>query len=181
MLVLGDTNSCLAVIPAKRRKIPVFHMEAGNRCFDQRVPEEINRRIVDHTADVNLTYSYIAREYLLREGLPPDRVIKTGSPMFEVLHALSAEDRGVRRARSGSSSRPSGYLRRQRAPRGEHRFAERSSPGSSRSSTRVADDYGLPVIVSHPSAHAEAHRGAKRCMFDPQVRAAQAARLSSTT
>jgi UDP-N-acetylglucosamine 2-epimerase (non-hydrolysing) len=86
VLILGDTNSCLAVIPAKRRKIPVFHMEAGNRCFDQRVPEEINRRIVDHTADINLTYSDIAREYLLREGLPPDMVIKTGSPMFEVLN-----------------------------------------------------------------------------------------------
>ena len=85
MLVLGDTNSCMAVIPAKRRKIPIFHMEAGNRCFDQRVPEEINRRIVDHTADVNLTYSTIARDYLLREGLPPDLVIKTGSPMLEVL------------------------------------------------------------------------------------------------
>jgi UDP-N-acetylglucosamine 2-epimerase (non-hydrolysing) len=86
LLVLGDTNSCLAAIPAKRRKIPIFHMEAGNRCFDQRVPEESNRRIVDHTADINLTYSDIAREYLLREGLPPDRVIKTGSPMYEVLH-----------------------------------------------------------------------------------------------
>lgn len=85
VLVLGDTNSCMAVIAAKRRMIPVFHMEAGNRCFDQRVPEEINRRIVDHTADINLTYSSIAREYLLREGLPPDMVIKTGSPMFEVL------------------------------------------------------------------------------------------------
>jgi UDP-N-acetylglucosamine 2-epimerase (non-hydrolysing) len=85
MLVLGDTNSCLAVIPAKRRKVPIFHMEAGNRCFDMRVPEEINRRIVDHTADVNLTYSDIAREYLLREGLRPDLVIKTGSPMLEVL------------------------------------------------------------------------------------------------
>jgi UDP-N-acetylglucosamine 2-epimerase (non-hydrolysing) len=85
MLVLGDTNSCLSVIPAKRRKIPIFHMEAGNRCFDQRVPEETNRRIVDHTADVNLTYSTIARDYLMREGLPPDLVIKTGSPMFEVL------------------------------------------------------------------------------------------------
>ena len=87
LLVLGDTNSCLSVLPAKRAKIPVFHMEAGNRCFDQRVPEEINRRIVDHTADINLTYSDIAREYLLAEGLPPDRVIKTGSPMYEVLHA----------------------------------------------------------------------------------------------
>lgn len=86
MLVLGDTNSCLAAIAAKRRKIPVFHMEAGNRCFDERVPEEINRRIVDHISDVNLTYSDIAREYLLREGMPPDRVIKTGSPLFEVLH-----------------------------------------------------------------------------------------------
>jgi UDP-N-acetylglucosamine 2-epimerase (non-hydrolysing) len=86
LLVLGDTNSCMAVLPAKRRKIPTFHMEAGNRCFDMRVPEEINRRIVDHTADINLTYSTIAREYLLREGLPPDMVIKTGSPMFEVLH-----------------------------------------------------------------------------------------------
>lgn len=85
VLVLGDTNSCLSLIPAKRRKIPTFHMEAGNRCFDQRVPEEINRRIVDHTADINLTYSDIAREYLLSEGLPPDMVIKTGSPMFEVL------------------------------------------------------------------------------------------------
>lgn len=85
LLVLGDTNSCLSVIPAKRRKIPIFHMEAGNRCFDQRVPEETNRRIVDHTADINLPYSDIAREYLLREGLPPDRVIKTGSPMYEVL------------------------------------------------------------------------------------------------
>lgn len=85
MLVLGDTNSCLSVLPAKRRKIPIFHMEAGNRCFDQRVPEELNRRLVDHTADINLTYSTIAREYLLREGLPPDQIIKTGSPMKEVL------------------------------------------------------------------------------------------------
>ena len=86
VLILGDTNSCLAAIPAKRRRIPVFHMEAGNRCFDMRVPEEINRRIVDHVADINLPYSAISRDYLLREGLPPDRVIATGSPMFEVLH-----------------------------------------------------------------------------------------------
>ena len=85
-LVLGDTNSCLCAIPAKKKHIPVFHMEAGNRCFDQRVPEETNRKIVDHVSDINLTYSDIAREYLLREGIPPDRVIKTGSPMFEVLH-----------------------------------------------------------------------------------------------
>jgi UDP-N-acetyl-L-fucosamine synthase len=86
ILVLGDTNSCLSVIPAKRRQIPIFHMEAGNRCFDQRVPEETNRRIVDHVSDINLTYSDIAREYLLREGFPPDQIIKTGSPMFEVLN-----------------------------------------------------------------------------------------------
>lgn len=85
MLILGDTNSCLAAYSAKRRKIPVFHMEAGNRCFDQRVPEEINRKVVDHISDINLTYSHISREYLLKEGFPADRVIKTGSPMFEVL------------------------------------------------------------------------------------------------
>ena len=89
LLVLGDTNSCLAAYSAKRRKVPVFHMEAGNRCFDQRVPEEINRKVVDHISDVNMPYSDISREYLLREGLPPDRVIKTGSPMFEVLHHYS--------------------------------------------------------------------------------------------
>ena len=86
VLVLGDTNSCMAVLPAKRRKIPTFHMEAGNRCFDMRVPEEINRRIVDHTADINMSYSTIARDYLVAEGLPPDRIVKTGSPMFEVLN-----------------------------------------------------------------------------------------------
>ena len=85
-LVLGDTNSCLAAYAAKRRKVPIFHMEAGNRCFDQRVPEEINRKIVDHIADINMPYSSISREYLLREGLPADRIIKTGSPMFQVLH-----------------------------------------------------------------------------------------------
>ncbi len=123
MLVLGDTNSCLAVLAAKRRKIPVFHMEAGNRCFDQRVPEEINRRIVDHTSDVNLTYSSIAREYLLREGCSPDLVIKTGSPMFEVLTPLPAADRRVRRHRA---ARPEeGWiLRRQRASRRERGWRE---------------------------------------------------------
>lgn len=96
ILILGDTNSALSAYPAKRRKIPVFHMEAGNRCFDQRVPEEINRRLVDHISDINLPYSSISREYLLREGLPPDRVIKTGSPMFEVLnyyrHGIESSD-----------------------------------------------------------------------------------------
>ncbi len=91
MLVLGDTNSCMALLPAKRKKIPTFHMEAGNRCFDQRVPEEINRRLVDHMADINLTYSSIAREYLLSEGLPADMIIKTGSPMFEVINTYMSE------------------------------------------------------------------------------------------
>ena len=90
-LVLGDTNSCLCAIAAKKRKIPIFHMEAGNRCFDQRVPEETNRKIVDHVSDINLTYSDIAREYLLKEGLPADRVIKTGSPIYEVVNAYSNE------------------------------------------------------------------------------------------
>ena len=92
VLILGDTNSCLAAIAAKRLKIPIFHMEAGNRCFDQRVPEEINRQIVDHISDINLPYSAISREYLLREGLPPDRIIKTGSPMYEVLHYYLPQD-----------------------------------------------------------------------------------------
>src|SRR5437899_263670 len=102
LLVLGDTNSCLAVIPAKRRKVAVFHMEAGNRCFDQRVPEEINRRIIDHVADINLTYSSIARDNLLAEGLPADRVIKTGSPMYEVLsHYLPKIDGSSAVARLG--------------------------------------------------------------------------------
>ena len=91
ILVLGDTNSCLCAIAAKRKHIPIFHMEAGNRCFDQRVPEETNRKIVDHISDINLTYSDIAREYLLREGLPADRIIKTGSPMYEVLHSKMDE------------------------------------------------------------------------------------------
>lgn len=97
LLLLGDTNSCLSAIAAKRRKIPIFHMEAGNRCFDFRVPEEINRRIVDHTSDINLTYSDIAREYLLREGLPPDQVIKTGSPMREVIehHRLGIDSSNI--------------------------------------------------------------------------------------
>ncbi len=149
MLVLGDTNSCLAVIPAKRRKIPIFHMEAGNRCFDQRVPEEINRRIVDHTADINLTYSSIAREYLLREGLPPDLVIKTGSPMFEVLTYY--------RPRIEASD----VLERLELRRGEffvvsaHREENVDEP---RTLSKLVDvlnmlaaEHGLPVIVStHP-------------------------------
>lgn len=149
MLVLGDTNSCMAVIPAKRRKIPTFHMEAGNRCFDMRVPEEINRRIVDHTADINLTYSTIARDYLLAEGLPADRIIKTGSPMFEVLrHYMPQID-------------SSDVLSRLKLNVGEffvisaHREENVDSPKNLVKLWQVlnglAEKYGYPVIVStHP-------------------------------
>lgn len=149
VLVLGDTNSCLSVIPAKRRKIPVFHMEAGNRCFDMRVPEEINRRIVDHTADVNLTYSSIAREYLLREGLPPDLVIKTGSPMFEVLnHYRSGIDASDVLTRLGLVEH--GYFVVS-AHREENIESDRNFSKLVTVLNRVAKDYGLPVILStHP-------------------------------
>lgn len=149
MLVLGDTNSCLSVIPAKRRKIPIFHMEAGNRCFDQRVPEETNRRIVDHTADVNLTYSAIAREYLLREGLPPDLVIKTGSPMLEVLtHYRPRIDASNILARLDLTE--GGYFlvssHREENIESPHSFAKLVGVLNT-----VAEDHGLPVIVStHP-------------------------------
>ena len=149
MLVLGDTNSCLSVIPAKRRKIPIFHMEAGNRCFDMRVPEETNRRIVDHTADVNLTYSTIARDYLLREGLPPDMVIKTGSPMFEVLtHYRPRIDASDVLTRLGFKE--NGYF-----VVSAHREENIESPQTFAKMVdvinTVAEDHSLPVIVStHP-------------------------------
>ncbi|WP_375191701.1 non-hydrolyzing UDP-N-acetylglucosamine 2-epimerase [Marinobacter sp.] len=149
LLVLGDTNSCLSVIPAKRRQIPIFHMEAGNRCFDQRVPEETNRRIVDHTADINLTYSSIAREYLLREGLAPDQVIKTGSPMFEVLNHY--------RQRIETSdvldrlSLKAGQYFVVSAHREENIESERSFTRLVETLNGVAEDFDLPVIVStHP-------------------------------
>ena len=148
-LVLGDTNSSLAIIPAKRRKIPIFHMEAGNRCFDQRVPEEINRRIVDHTADVNLTYSSIAREYLLREGCSPDLVIKTGSPMLEVLtHYRPQIDASDVLERLGLE--PYKYFLVS-AHREENIDAERTFSRLVDVLNGVAEDHGLPVIVStHP-------------------------------
>jgi UDP-N-acetylglucosamine 2-epimerase (non-hydrolysing) len=149
VLVLGDTNSCLAVIPAKRRKIPIFHMEAGNRCFDMRVPEEINRRIVDHTADVNLTYSSIAREYLLREGLPPDLVIKTGSPMREVLEYHRAKVAGSDvLARLGLEP---GRFFVVSAHREENVESERNIRKLGAVLDAVTQRHGLPVIVStHP-------------------------------
>lgn len=149
MLVLGDTNSCLSIIPAKRRKVPIFHMEAGNRCFDQRVPEEINRRIVDHTADINLTYSTIAREYLLREGLPPDQIIKIGSPMNEVLNhylpKIKASD-ALRRL----ELQPERYFLVS-AHREENIEIDESFTKLVTVLNIVAEEYSLPVVVSmHP-------------------------------
>lgn len=167
MLVLGDTNSCLAVIPAKRRKIPIFHMEAGNRCFDQRVPEETNRRIVDHTADVNLTYSAIARDYLLREGLPPDLVIKTGSPMFEVLMyyrpRIEASDVLTRLELEAYK-----YFVVS-AHREENIEFSQSFTKLVAVLNAVAEDHNLPVIVStHPRT--QKRIDATGAVFHPQVR-----------
>lgn len=149
LLVLGDTNSCMAVIPAKRRKIPTFHMEAGNRCFDMRVPEEINRRIVDHTADINLTYSTIARDYLLREGLPPDMVIKTGSPMYEVLnHFRTGIDTSDVIERLGLTV---GQFFVVSAHREENVDSDRTFSALVDTLNAIAEQYGHPVIVStHP-------------------------------
>lgn len=148
-LVLGDTNSCLCAIPAKKRKIPIFHMEAGNRCFDQRVPEETNRKIVDHISDINMTYSDIAREYLLREGLSPDRVIKTGSPMFEVLHHyLPQIDKSDVLERLQLEK---GKYFLVSAHREENISNDRTFFGLLEALNRIAETYGYPVIVStHP-------------------------------
>lgn len=167
MLVLGDTNSCLSVIPAKRRKIPIFHMEAGNRCFDMRVPEETNRRIVDHTADINLTYSTIARDYLLREGLSPDMVIKTGSPMFEVLTYYRPQIDA------------SNVLSRLELEEGKyfvvsaHREENIEAPQTFAKLidvlNAVAEDHNLPVIMStHPRT--QERIDATNARFHPQVR-----------
>ncbi len=167
VLILGDTNSCLAAIPAKKLKIPIFHMEAGNRCFDQRVPEEVNRRIVDHISDINLTYSSIAREYLLAEGLPPDRVIKTGSPMFEVL------------AHHREAIEGSAILDEQELERGQyfvvslHRAENVDGDASLARGVEVlnavAKTYGLPIIIStHPRTAARLR--ATNAQLDPLVR-----------
>lgn len=148
-LVLGDTNSCLCAIPAKKRQIPIFHMEAGNRCFDQRVPEETNRKIVDHTADINLTYSDIAREYLLREGLPADRIIKTGSPMFEVLnHYLPQIEKSDILTRLGLEE---GKYFVVSAHREENINSQKNFSGLMESLNIIADKFDFPIIVStHP-------------------------------
>ena len=165
--MLGDTNSCLAVIPAKRRKVPIFHMEAGNRCFDQRVPEETNRRIVDHTADINLTYSTIARDYLLREGLPPDQVIKIGSPMYEVLHhylpQIKASD-----ALSRLGLQPEQYFVVS-AHREENIESDQAFTKLVAVLNALADDHGLPVVVStHPRTQKRVD--ATGAQFHPLVR-----------
>ncbi|TGK83447.1 UDP-N-acetylglucosamine 2-epimerase (non-hydrolyzing) [Leptospira montravelensis] len=149
LLVLGDTNSCLAVIPAKRRKIPIFHMEAGNRCFDLRVPEEINRRIVDHTSDINLTYSSIAREYLLREGLPPDQIIKTGSPMYEVLNHYKNRIQSSKILEQLNLKSNEYFL--VSAHREENIDSEQNFRSLVDTLNTIAENYNLPVVVStHP-------------------------------
>lgn len=166
-LVLGDTNSCLCAIAAKRRQIPIFHMEAGNRCFDQRVPEETNRKIVDHTADINLTYSDIAREYLLREGLPADRIIKTGSPMFEVLNSRKAD------------IEKSDVLERLELEEGKYFVVSAHREENINSETNfldlvdslnaIAEKYNMPVIVSaHPRTRNMIN--AKGIEFNPLVK-----------
>lgn len=167
LLVLGDTNSCLSVIPAKRRKIPIFHMEAGNRCFDMRVPEEINRRIVDHTADINLTYSSIAREYLLREGLPPDMVIKTGSPMAEVLaHYRPRIDTSQVLATLGLEEDRFFVVS---AHREENIDSDAQFARLANVLNQVAEQQGLPVIVStHPRTQKRVD--SRQIAFHPLVR-----------
>lgn len=149
MLVLGDTNSCLCAIPAKKRHIPIFHMEAGNRCFDQRVPEETNRKIVDHISDINLTYSDIAREYLLREGLPADRVIKTGSPMYEVLNHYMPQIKASDVLERLNLEKGKFFV--VSAHREENINSEKNFNGLIQSLNTIAERYGFPIIVStHP-------------------------------
>jgi len=166
LLVLGDTNSCLAVIPAKRRKIPIFHMEAGNRCFDQRVPEETNRKIVDHISDINMTYSSIAREYLLAENFPPDRLIKTGSPMYEVLnfYKKGIEDSDVLE-RLGLKE--NGYFVIS-AHREENIDSDVNLQKLINSLNSIAETYGQPIIFStHPRTQKKFN--SKEAKFHPLV------------
>jgi UDP-N-acetylglucosamine 2-epimerase len=166
VLVLGDTDSCLSAIPAKRRQIPIFHMEAGNRCFDQRVPEEINRRIVDHTADINLTYSSIARDYLLREGIPPDQVIKTGSPMYEVIeHNRKSIEESVVISRLGLTERKYFLVSSHRQENIEPDIAFSKLVAMLNG---IAEEFENPVIVStHPRTRNRVN--AANLTFNPLV------------
>ena len=165
-LVLGDTNSCLCAIAAKRRHIPIFHMEAGNRCFDQRVPEETNRKIVDHIADINLTYSDIAREYLLREGLPADRIIKTGSPMFEVLNSRKEDIEKSDVLERLGLEKDQYYV--VSAHREENISSEQNFMDLVNSLNIIADKYRLPIIVStHPRTRNMIQ--AKDIVFNPLI------------
>jgi UDP-N-acetylglucosamine 2-epimerase (non-hydrolysing) len=158
-LVLGDTNSCLCAIAAKRRHIPVFHMEAGNRCFDQRVPEETNRKIVDHIADINLPYSSIAREYLLREGLPPDRIIKTGSPMFEVLQHYMPKIKASRILDDLKLKEDTYFV--VSAHREENIDSAKNFNNLVDALNQIAEEYSLPLIVStHPRTRKRIEAGA---------------------
>jgi len=167
LLVLGDTNSCMSVLTAKRRKIPTFHMEAGNRCFDMRVPEEINRRIVDHTADVNLPYSDIARDYLLREGLPPDLIIKTGSPMYEVL--ANYKNKIVNSEILSKLNLEPGKFFIVSAHREENIDSESNFTRLVSVLNAIAKTYKIPVIVSvHPRT--QNRIDALQCSFDKNVK-----------
>ncbi|MCM3617924.1 UDP-N-acetylglucosamine 2-epimerase (non-hydrolyzing) [Sutcliffiella horikoshii] len=166
-LVLGDTNSCLCAIAAKRRQIPIFHMEAGNRCFDQRVPEETNRKIVDHTADINLTYSDIAREYLLREGFPADRIIKTGSPMYEVLNSRKIDIQKSEVLHRLQLEEENYFV--VSAHREENINSETNFFNLVESLNAIAEKYGIPVIVStHPRTRKMIE--SKKIEFNPLVK-----------
>ena len=175
VLILGDTNSCLAAIAAKRLKIPIFHMEAGNRCFDERVPEEINRKIVDHISDINLTYSDISREYLLREGLPPDRVIKTGSPMYEVLHSY------LPKIERSDALQRLGLVENEFFVVSAHREENIDSPQQFRNLVNtleaVAEKFQLPIVVSvHPRTQKRIN--AENVQFTDRIRLMKAMGLS---
>lgn len=166
-LILGDTNSCLCAIAAKRRKIPIFHMEAGNRSYDQRVPEEINRKIIDHIADINLVYSDIARESLLKEGLPGDRIIKTGSPMFEVLESRKADIKKSNVLERLNLAKNQYFV--VSAHREENIGSERNFSNLVESLNLIAEKYGYPIIVStHPRTRKMLEQ--KGIVFNPLVR-----------